>query len=91
MINVHVFISGKVQGVWYRAKTKNKAKEFGIKGWVRNTKDGRVEALFQGDEKRVDDMISWCTKGSPLAIVTDIEVEKIEISEDFKDFTIRYI
>ena len=89
MINVHVLISGKVQGVWYRANTKNKAKELGIKGWVRNTKDGRVEAFFQGDGKQVDDMISWCSKGPPLATVTDIVVEKIEISEDFKGFTIR--
>ena len=89
MISVHVFISGKVQGVWYRANTKNKAEEIGIKGWIRNTRDNKVEALFQGNEKQINDMISWCKKGSPMARVTDIKFEEIQDLNIFDNFTIR--
>ena len=64
---VHVLISGKVQGVWYRASTKQKADELGIFGWVRNTDDGDVEAMFEGDQPVVDEMVAWCWIGPPLA------------------------
>lgn len=87
--SVHVLISGRVQGVWFRANTKEKAQELGLTGWVRNTSDGKVEAVFEGEEEIVKKMIAWCHHGPPMA-----EVEKIVVKKqqpiDFKEFSIRY-
>ncbi|NOZ59153.1 MAG: acylphosphatase, partial [Euryarchaeota archaeon] len=65
----HVFISGRVQGVFYREYTRRKAQELGVKGWVRNLPDGRVEAVFEGEDRAVDEMVRWCWEGSPYASV----------------------
>ena len=86
--NVHVLISGRVQGVWFRASTKKKADELGIHGWVRNTSDGKVEAVFEGEEEKVDEMIKWCHIGPPLARVKKVEVEKKIPTNAFKEFSI---
>jgi len=87
----HVFIEGKVQGVSYRAYTKKKAEELGIKGWVKNLLDSRVEAVFQGPKTKVEKMIKWCWKGSPASRVSKVEqVSKEETYEDLKGFAIRY-
>jgi acylphosphatase len=74
-IRAHVFISGRVQGVGYRYSTMDEASRLGIKGWVRNVPDGRVEAVFEGSRKRVEEMINWCHKGSRGALVKDVAVE----------------
>ena len=71
--NVHV--SGTVQGVYYRANTRDAARDRGIDGWVRNLPDGRVEAVFEGPEDAVEEMIEWCHTGSPAADVDGVEVE----------------
>lgn len=71
----HVFVSGHVQGVYYRANTRDTAREKGIDGWVRNLPDGRVEAVFEGPEDAVEEMIQWCHTGSPAADVEDVTVE----------------
>jgi acylphosphatase len=71
----HVFVSGKVQGVYYRATTRDTAEEHGVDGWVRNLRDGRVEAVFEGDEESVETMVEFCHEGSPAARVADVEVE----------------
>lgn len=71
----HVFVSGRVQGVFYRATTKNTAEEKGVDGWVRNLADGRVEAVFEGPEDAVEEMVEWCHTGSPAANVEDVEAE----------------
>ncbi|MFC6835661.1 acylphosphatase [Halomarina ordinaria] len=71
----HVFVSGKVQGVWYRDSTRRAARERGVDGWVRNLDDGRVEAVFEGREDAVESMVEWCHTGSDLARVEDVEVE----------------
>jgi acylphosphatase len=75
MKRAHVWISGRVQGVWYRANTQKQAEQRGISGWVRNLSDGRVEAVFEGPEAEIEDMIQWCHTGSPMAHVDDVEVE----------------
>ncbi len=85
-----MLISGKVQGVWYRATTKEKAEELGIKGWVRNTSDGKVEAVFEGDQNNIEEMIKWCKKGPDFANVIDVDVNPEELSEEFEGFNIRY-
>ena len=74
-IRAHVFVSGRVQGVYYRATTRDTARERGVAGWVRNLDDGRVEAVFEGTEAAVESMIEWCHTGSPKARVDDVEVE----------------
>jgi acylphosphatase len=88
--SIHVLISGRVQGVWYRASTKQKAEQLGITGWVRNTEDGCVEAVFQGSEKQVNEMINWCYKGPPLAKVDDVKIVNKDISEMFEDFILKH-
>jgi len=88
-MKAHIFISGRVQGVFYRAHTKKKANELGITGWVKNLPDGRVEAVFQGPKDKVEKMISWCHKGSPASRVTNVEMAKAQ-QEDYKNFIIKY-
>ena len=88
--NVHVIISGQVQGVWYRASTKQKAEQLGLLGWVRNTTDGCVEAVFEGEKEQVDRMIDWCYQGPPYAKVEKVEVENQSVTNSFEDFSIKY-
>ena len=86
---VHVFVSGRVQGVFYRATTKETAESNGVDGWVRNLDDGRVEAVFEGPEEAVEEMVEWCHTGSPAATVEDVEVE-YEDPQGADGFRIRY-
>ena len=86
----HVLISGRVQGVWFRASTRDKAKELGIKGWVRNTPDGKVEAVFEGPREKVEEIIKWCHKGPVLARVTNVEVKWEKPKNELEDFKIIY-
>jgi acylphosphatase len=74
-VRAHVFVSGKVQGVYYRANTRDTAREHGVDGWVKNLADSRVEAVFEGPEDAVEAMVEWCHEGSPAARVDDVEVE----------------
>ena len=71
----HVFVSGTVQGVYYRASTRDAARDRGVDGWVKNRDDGRVEAVFEGEESAVEAMVEWCHTGSDAASVERIEVE----------------
>jgi acylphosphatase len=86
----HVFVSGKVQGVYYRASTRDAAREKGVEGWVRNLDDGRVEAVFEGEEDAVKAMVEWCHKGSRRAEVEDVEVEWEDATGEFDGFEVRY-
>ena len=71
---LHVIISGRVQGVWFRGWTKQQASSLGLTGWVRNRRDGTVEAIFQGDAAEIDAMLNACWQGPPAASVVDIRV-----------------
>jgi acylphosphatase len=71
---VRVVVSGRVQGVFYRAECANRARAFGLAGLVRNLPDGRVEAVFEGDAPAVERMVDWCRAGPPLARVDHVEV-----------------
>lgn len=84
----HVFVSGRVQGVYYRATTREEAEKRDIDGWVRNLDDGRVEAVFEGPSQTVESMVEWCRTGSPRADVSDVTVEHTE-PEDETGFRIR--
>src|SRR5512136_234885 len=72
---VHVYVSGEVQGVFFRDTTTNEAYRRRVKGWVRNLQDGRVEALFEGEEEDVQAMIEFCWRGPRLAKVENVDVE----------------
>lgn len=72
---VHAIISGEVQGVWYRGWTVDEATRRGLTGWVRNRRDGTVEAVFAGEPARVDDMLAACWQGPPAARVAEVRAE----------------
>lgn len=88
-VRAHLYISGKVQGVFYRSTTYEEATLRGLSGWVRNTRDGGVEAVFEGEKTAVDEMIKWCYSGPPLAVVKDIKVQW-ERPKGERGFHIRY-
>lgn len=90
MARAHVIVSGLVQGVFFRANTRDKAKKLVVKGWVKNRSDGKVEALFEGEEGAVKAMIEFCKKGPPSAIVEKVEVKWEKYGGEYKDFTIKY-
>ena len=90
MLRIHAFVSGAVQGVSFRSTTIRIAKSLGIKGWVRNLLDGRVEVLAEGEKDKVNALIEFLKKGPPAAKVDNVDV-KIENHEgEFKDFNIKY-
>lgn len=74
----HLWISGRVQGVWYRESMRLQAERLGVTGWVKNVLDGRVEAMISGDADKVDAMINWAWKGPPMARVSHIDIEPRE-------------
>jgi acylphosphatase len=89
-LRAHVFISGRVQGVSFRWYTQRKAEELGLTGWVRNLWDGRVEAIFEGQENAVKDAVTWCHTGPTSAWVDQVEVKYEQPTGDFKRFRITW-
>jgi acylphosphatase len=85
---VHVFIRGKVQGVYFRQNTKQVATRCRVTGWVRNLPDGRVEAIFEGDKVDVNEVIEWCHIGPPKAKVEDVDVRFEKYTGEFANFTV---
>ena len=73
-VRAHVFVSGRVQGVWYRAETREMANRLALVGWVRNVPDGRVEAVFEGPKATVDAAVAWAGEGPDHAVVDDVHV-----------------
>ncbi|HSW47486.1 MAG TPA: acylphosphatase [Candidatus Saccharimonadales bacterium] len=88
MMQAHIFVSGHVQGVWYRQFVKKTSTKLGLTGWVRNLEDNRVEVVLQGKKETVKQMIKLCHDGPPLAEVKSVDVEWEESEEKFKDFII---
>lgn len=85
----HVIVSGRVQGVGFRAATVRQAKRLGLTGWVRNLRDGSVEALFRGPAGKVEEALEWCRTGPAGARVDRIEVDWEEIGQELEGFEIR--
>jgi acylphosphatase len=71
----HVYVSGQVQGVFFRDSARERAEQLGLVGWVRNLPDGRVEALFEGPSERVREIVRWCKEGPSHAEVENVETE----------------
>jgi acylphosphatase len=84
----HVLVSGQVQGVFFRDSTRQEAERLGLSGWVRNTQDGRVEAIFEGESGAVRKMVEWCESGPSSADVEDVSVEQ-ETPEGLSGFEVR--
>jgi acylphosphatase len=89
-VRAHVLISGRVQGVFFRSETKYEAQKLGVKGWVRNLPDGTVEAVFEGEQENVKELIKFCKQGPLGARVTGIDVVWENYTGEFKDFEIRH-
>ncbi len=85
---LHVLIEGRVQGVFFRAATRDEARAWGLAGWVRNLPDGRVEALFEGERAVLEKMLAWCRQGPPYAYVDHLEVEWQPYLGDLADFCV---
>ncbi|MEA3489395.1 MAG: acylphosphatase [Candidatus Omnitrophota bacterium] len=86
----HVFLSGLVQGVFFRSYTKEKAMTLFITGWVRNSWDGRVEAVFEGKKEDIDKMTNWCYHGPPMARVDNVEINWETYNGEFESFIVIY-
>ena len=89
-IRAHVFIRGKVQGVYFRQNTRIIAKRYGVVGWVRNLKDGRVEVVLEGNEMDVNQVIEWCYAGPPKAAVDDVDINYEKYTGEFREFKVNY-
>jgi acylphosphatase len=85
----HVYVSGQVQGVFFRDSTRERAEQLGLAGWVRNTPDGRVEALFEGPSEKVREMVRWCEEGPSHAEVESVETEFEAPGRDLTGFEVR--
>jgi len=88
-MTVHLHITGRVQGVWYRGSTQREARALGLSGWVRNLPDGRVEAEACGPREALEALVAWCHDGPELASVTDVQAIWSEPSGTYVDFQVR--
>jgi acylphosphatase len=87
---VHLWVSGRVQGVFFRATTREQAEARGLTGWVRNAPDGRVEAEVQGAPDAVEQLIDDCRSGPPAAQVDEVDVEEISVVPDERSFDLAH-
>jgi len=87
-VRVRVFVSGDVHGVFFRSETRRRAVKYNLKGWIRNLDDGRVEAMFEGAQEKVNNLIEFCKRGPSGASVSKIEVISEVHTGDYKDFRI---
>ena len=85
---IHIIVCGKVQGVWFRAGSKEKADELGIFGWVKNRPEGTVEIHAEGEKSQLEIFIAWCQKGTPAANVTSVNFTSTSL-QNFTSFEIR--
>ncbi|MDA8161844.1 MAG: acylphosphatase [Desulfobacteraceae bacterium] len=87
---IHAFISGRVQGVFYRASTMDEAARLGLTGWVKNLPDGRVELVAEGPPDKIEELISWCWQGPPYARVDHVTVQEEKSTDEFERFLMHY-
>jgi acylphosphatase len=85
---VHVFISGRVQGVFFRAYTRNEALRLGLTGWVKNLPNSQVEAIFEGETSQLEQMVAWCYEGPPYALVKEVKTVWEKYTGEFDTFSI---
>lgn len=90
MVRALVLISGRVQGVFFRSEMSREAEKQGVKGWVRNLPDGKVEAVFEGEEKSVKELLEFCRRGPSGAKVIKVDVTWENYTGEFRSFKIKY-
>lgn len=90
MKSVRAVVTGRVQGVWFRAHTRDRARELGVRGFVRNLSSGDVELVAVGEDVSVDALVQWVHQGPPMAVVHGVVVEPLESDEEYRDFQVRY-
>jgi acylphosphatase len=88
MVRQHLWVRGRVQGVWYRGACAEQARALGVNGWARNLPDGRVEVVAEGEPGGVEQLVKWCHVGPPAARVTGVE-SRVETAEGLSGFAIR--
>jgi acylphosphatase len=89
-VRAHVIVSGRVQGVFFRARTRDEARNHGVRGWVRNLPDDRVEAVFEGDRTAVQQVLDWCHRGPPDAYVDDVDLTWEHTTGQDQTFEVRW-
>ncbi len=89
-LRAHVIVHGSVQGVWFRASTREEALRLSVTGWVRNLSDGSVEAVFEGAKKSVEEIVAWCHRGPSGAEVSKVDIAWEKFRGEFSQFDIRY-
>jgi len=87
---VRIIVSGMVQGVFFRASTRDEAVRLGIGGWVRNQNDGSVEIVAEGTREQIEEFIDWCRTGPPDARVDELDISRGEFLSEFDKFVIKY-
>jgi acylphosphatase len=88
MVRLHLWVDGRVQGVWYRGSCADQARALSVSGWARNLPDGRVEVVAEGEPDAVDKLVEWCHAGPAYAHVTAVEVRS-EVPEGLTGFAVR--
>jgi acylphosphatase len=89
-VRLHVWVSGCVQGVFFRSAVQEQAYTVGVTGWVRNLTDGRVEAVLEGERDAVEQVVAFCRRGPPYARVAGVGVREEEYHGDLPGFAVRY-
>ena len=87
---IHIFVTGRVQGVFFRQSTKVMAIKNNAKGWVRNLDDGRVEIVAQGETQDIDNLAQWCKTGPANSRVDEFELSEENVTDEFENFEVRY-
>jgi len=88
-VRAHVFVSGMVQGVFFRQEIKQQAEWIGVKGWVRNLNDGRVEAIFEGEDQAVNVLVDYCHRGPYAARVDNVDVIWERFVAEYSNFKVK--
>ncbi len=89
MLRAHLWISGRVQGVFFRSTTSQEAQRLGVYGWVKNCLDRRVEAVLEGEQAAVERLIAWCRRGPSFAKVQEVHIEWEDFQGEFSAFYVR--
>ena len=89
-MRARIYVSGRVQGVFFRSETRDEAVKKNVTGWVKNLPNGRVEAVFEGEKEDVEEVIEFCKRGPPGARVTKVDVHWQNFTGEFQNFNIKY-
>ena len=87
---IHIFVTGRVQGVFFRQSTRVMAIKNNVNGWVRNLDDGRVEIIAEGEKQNIGNLVNWCKTGPANSRVDEFELSEENVTDDFENFEVRY-